>query len=331
MVYSHILVVLVLVPIACTQPVQQDRSIRVSGDGKNAAFQGEGNAVFVKDLQTGELKKIFDAPKGTLATSSPRWDQAGQRLIFCTAQPSDGKPGNSTTPTPADGARYAERAVRYTCWLFENAGGKDNNPTELFSANCDHVGYIGADLAVRWNRDGTGIDYVNSASPGRQTLCHFDLQDKTSKRIFWEEAEGLVFDRTPDGKRLYCLLGTNNGTSSTDGLWIEEGNHWWHVPETVVRSPHQRPPVLEHLRRAGPIWSTDSQQFAFVGFEPGATEEKPGTYRLRIGDLTNHQVEVRCTSENRLRDIRWHPDNRRVGVLVGAKTANSTSSVLAIA
>ena len=39
--------------------------------------------------------------------------------------------------------------------------GADAQPKALFEAQCNHVGYVAANLAVRWGADGGRLLYVN--------------------------------------------------------------------------------------------------------------------------------------------------------------------------
>jgi hypothetical protein len=316
---SRILLTVIVLPLfvsACGEPVRQDRSIRVSHDGRTAAFLGDGNAVFVKELETGELEKIFDAPPGTLAVSSPRWNATGDKLIFCTATAADGSKGDANVSTPADGLRYAKRPVHYVCWLFE----KGARPVEIFQADCNHVGYIGGDLAVRWSADGAGIEFVSAVDCAAQSLFRYDLKEQSTRRIFAAQAEGLIFGHSPDGNRLYCLLGADVGPTAADGLWIQDADQWWHVPASNVE--HQGAgSILEELRRAEPVWTNDSRRLAFVSCQPSEKEGVPATYSLKTIDLNTRKVELCCTSTQRLHHVHWRPDQAKLGLLVdGAKT-----------
>ena len=57
-------------------------------------------------------------------------------------------------PNPA-GELFFKAPIVYTCWLRDEAKGEP--PVKLFDAKCDHVGYVAANLAVRWHPQGDRI------------------------------------------------------------------------------------------------------------------------------------------------------------------------------
>ena len=155
---------LVLALFGC-EAVQEDRTIEFSAEADSVGFQHGEQGVFVADKAGGGLKKVFQPGADVLATSTPLWSPQGRRLIFTTARSADGDataltrtqaqvrgllPGGSD-PNPA-GEVFFELPVVYTCWLRDEA--EDEPPVKLFDAKCDHVGYVAANLAVRWHPEG---------------------------------------------------------------------------------------------------------------------------------------------------------------------------------
>ena len=71
-------------------------------------------------------------------------------------------------PDPA-GELFTEVPVVYTCWLRDEATGEP--PVKLFDAKCDHVGYVAANLAVRWHPQGDRILYVDEYVERTPRVC----------------------------------------------------------------------------------------------------------------------------------------------------------------
>ena len=165
--------------------------------------------------------------------------------------------------------RLEATIVNYTCWLRDDAEGEP--PVKLFEAKCDHVGYVAANLAVRWHPQGDRILYLNSVSSGRHALFAYDLKTKASRKVFPHEAAALVFDWSPDGKHLACVLGTAGagGTAGAvrDGLWSGQPDAdpaaWWHVPGSKEPGQSGLESLIEQLRATRPAWTADGQSFAF--------------------------------------------------------------------
>ena len=111
---------------------------------------------------------------------------------------------------------------------------------KLFEARCDHVGYVAANLAVRWHPRGDRILYLDRGSKGGHALLSYDVKTKVSRPIFPHQAPALIFDWSPDGEHLACVLGTEGlgGNAGPDlgGIWIgrpdAESAAWWHVPDS---------------------------------------------------------------------------------------------------
>ena len=257
-------------------------------------FQHGEQGVFVADKAGGGLKKVFQPGADVLATSTPLWSPQGRLLIFTTARAADGDasaliqaqaqvrgliPGGAD-PNPA-GDLFIEVPVVYTCWLRDET--KDEPPVKLFDAKCDHVGYVAANLAVRWHPQGDRVLYIDEVSRGRHALFAYDLKAKASRKIFPHESPALVFDWSPDGEHLACVLGTARAGGSkgamSDGLWIgrpdADAKNWWHVPGSNELAQADLGSVLEQLRATRPAWTADGKSFAFVTYRPGPVAERP--------------------------------------------------------
>jgi hypothetical protein len=149
------------------------------------------------------------------------------------------------------------------------------------------------------------------------------MEDSTSRPAVTFVAKNLMFDWTPGGKHLVCLVQDPN-TPEDYGIWIgrPEESNWWHVPFSHdpyngTRNDGDNLPVLRQLR---PIWSRDGGQFAFVA--PGPPDEKntPSTRVLHVGELATRSVRELHRVEGTFRDVHWSPDGKSLGYLMGTET-----------
>ena len=324
------LLVLVLTLAGC-DAVQEDRTIEFSADANSVGFQHGDQGVFVADKDGGALIKVYQPGADVLATSTPLWSPKGRRLVFTTARAADGDAAavarsqaqlqgllrGGPDPNPA-GELFTQVPVVYTCWLRDEASGEP--PEKLFDAKCDHVGYVAANLAVRWHPQGDRILYVDSVSSGRHALLAYDMKTKTSRKIFPHEAPALVFDWSPDGKHLACVLGSGGSTGAErDGLWIgqpdAEPATWWQVPSSNNLAQAELGSLLEQLRATRPAWTADGQSFAFVTSRQAASQSDPGQSRLWIGRLADRSVEEVTREPAQLRDLHWSPRGDLLGLV----------------
>jgi dipeptidyl aminopeptidase/acylaminoacyl peptidase len=341
----------IVVALVGCDGVQEDRTIEFSPQADSVGFQHGAEGVFVADKGGGGLKKIFEPGADVLATSTPLWSPKGRQLVFTTAAANASSPltqaqlrgllPNGPDPNPA-GDVFARVPVEYTCWLRDEAD--QGPPVKLFSAKCDHVGYVAANLAVRWYPQGDRIVYVDSASSGRHGLYASDLKTKTSRKIFPHEAAAIVFDWSPDGEHLACVLGTagalGNGDGERDGLWIGQpeaaADAWWHVPGSNNLAKAELGSLLEQLRATRPAWTADGKSFAFITSHQGASQSDPGESRLSIGRLAERRVEEITREPARLRDLHWSPRGELLGLVraelepaLGATTTSTPASTRA--
>lgn len=289
--------------------VREDRTIEFSAEADSVGFQHGDQGVFVADKDGGGLKKVFQPDADVLATSTPLWSPAVRRMIFTTARAVDGDAagpdrqqatfrglfGGASEPDPA-GELFVQVPVIYTCWLRDEASG--DAPVKLFEARCDHVGYVAANLAVRWHPRGDRILYLDRGSKGGHALRSYDLKTKASRPIFPHEAPALIFDWSPDGEHLACVLGTEgpggNAGPGLGGIWIGRPDadpaDWWHVPDSRMTAL-QGESILERLRATRPAWTADGRSFAFVTRPGGVSPADFDVSRLWIGRLAERVVE----------------------------------------
>src|SRR5262245_54552440 len=228
--------------------VRENRQINFSADGTSVGFQHGKEGVFVAGGDGGGLRKIFTPAKDTLAVSSPLFSPTDMRLIFTTAKAANGDKGMTTAVNPLDpaGAVHVQCPIVYTCWLRGDRDG--NEPVELFTARCDHVGYVAANLAVRWHPKGDRILFVDG--DGRHCVFEFDLATKAKRQVFPHRSAAMIFDWAPDNEHLACVLGDNTKNDGRAGIWIGKpgGDDWWHVPGSQALAVGELISTIEQLR-----------------------------------------------------------------------------------
>ena len=349
-----------LLPVVCLagcadQPsVQEDRSVTFAPGADGTAFQHGDKGIFVEI--DGELTKVFDPDPEILAVSTPHWSTSGEALIFTTARAVETESNAAEvqdTPRPTatletwdeapEGRTFFRQPVRYTCWLRKKA--TDAEPEKLFEADCDDIGFVAADLAVRWGRDNREILYIRGAEENRHGLFRFDLETKKSQQVFPHAAEVLLFDRVPGGDQFACLTGrrvmatvqtvkVKDGEPATAeiprtpqeslGLWIGtpgEDDSWWHVPDSAPSSEGLR--TLIAMR---PTWTNGGGRFAF----PASREETVDAqttrrfYQVQVGTLKKQSTETRLSSPRPIRELRWAPDGERIGLIRSPEAGGTT-------
>ncbi len=331
--------------LAGCEGVREDRTIEFSAGAESVGFQHGEQGVFVADKNGGGLKKVFQPGSDVLAISTPLWSPSGRRLIFTTARTDGADPAASnrelaqlrgllrgtSEPDPA-GDTFFQMPVVYTCWLRDEAMGEP--PVKLFEAKCDHAGYVAANLAVRWHPAGDRVLYLNGVASGRHALFAYNLKTKASQRIFPHEAPALVFDWSPDGKHLACVLGTPRAGvgSAADhaGLWIGQPDvgpgTWWRVRSSDESAPAEGQSLLEYLRAARPAWTKDGGAFAFVTQRPGVSQSDPGESRLWVGQVAGRLVEQMAHDTAMLHDLHWSPGGERLGLVRTATVPRPAAS-----
>ncbi len=305
----------------CGQPVREDRMIPWSADGSAVGFQHGSDGVFIHG-NDGKLRKIFELGAEVLATSTPLWSPDEHRVIFTTAEPcAAGRvPQPPQEPDPA-GQLHIQQPVTYTCWLWSEKGGPEARAERLFTAHCNHVGYVAANLAVRWHPQEDQIIYLDEAPGGGHTLFAFDLEKRTARRIFPQAAEALVFDWSPRRGHLACVLGNPAPDPGRDGIWVgqADGGSWWHVPNSETPTESRLSSLLERLRATAPVWTPDGKRFAFVSSLCGPSPNEGGGSLLQLVTLATRRVETLADGPAAFRDLHWTPDGDRLGVVCDGK------------
>lgn len=311
---------LLAVVLAGCQRVREDRSITFSKDGDAVGFQHGPEGVYVAGKDGGPPVKVFEPGPDVAAVSTPLWNPKDRRLLFTTAKAKDG-PKRPTGPfaeqNPA-GQVFGQQAVTYTCWLREEPKGDEApKPVPLFEVACDHVGYVAANLAVRWHPDGDRILYVKQTTAGAHGLFEYDLNTKTSRQLFPHTAAALVFDWTPDGSHLVCVIGSVH--NERDGVWVgkSDGTDWWHVEESRHLAQGEFGSLLERLKATRPVWTKDGARFAFVTTLPKQDDKQPDHHVLRLGTLGEPRTRLVAEGPEPFRDLHWAPDGTRLGLVRG--------------
>jgi Tol biopolymer transport system component len=302
----------------CGQPVREDRSINWSGDGASVGFQHGQEGIFLTDKDSGKLTRIFQPGPDVIATSTPLWSPIGKRVIFTTARSVNGRskmnfPFLNGDPDPA-GNVYFQHDIIYTCWLYEPADGDvPAQSVALFEGTADHPGYVAANLGVRWHPRLDRIDYVDQVKAHQHGLFEYDLASKQSQQILSHTGEAMVFDWTPDGSQLACLIGSKQARD-TDGIWIGRADQadWWHVPHSNELPTGEFGSLLENLRSTRPAWTADGKRFAFAS-------HLSGRHFLQRGTLGTREMEVWAEGDQPFLDLHWDKDGLRLGVVRGGE------------
>jgi hypothetical protein len=366
-----------LLLIGC-DAVHEDRHIEFSANGDQVAFQHGSDGIFVADPKTGELHKVFDPDPSVIAVSTPNWSDDETRAIFTTARDAarpDAESGNQTksdgpsavnTSAARVGATNWENAptgrlflaqpIVYTCWLIDRKPGGITKPVRLFDARCEHVGYVAANLAIRWDAKRNRVFFVERAAPLGHAVWIYDLESKRKTRLFPRDPQSapaqVVFDLLGDGQHVVCVASepdiapapnvastpgrgeqkpaTANGSkpsSSLSGIWFGsiEGTDWWHVPESGPSGQNLLPQGLSTLIAHRPVCSQDGRQFAFVGDEKLVLDNRFVTlFRARVADK---KIERVFNTTGDIRDLRWSPDSSQLGFVL-VKPQSSSFHIL---
>jgi hypothetical protein len=315
----------------CSAGVREDRTITFAQDGKQVAFQHGRDGIFVAETEDAAPTKIFQPDEDVSAVSTPSWSPTDKRLIFVTAKrvgkDQNGRGGLPAEQDPAGNLR-AQGPIQYTCWLrSEPRPGQPLN-VPLFTARCGHAGYVAANLAVRWHPDGQRILYLEQQG-NQHGLFEFDVQARTSRKVFPHTAAALIFDWTPDKQHLVCVLGSNGPIAESAGTWIgwPGEDDWWHVPDSAMESQGDESDLLNALQASRPVFARDGNRFAFVTAHNAAVEidgkvvptrhSRHARFELHLGALDRHAVQALTRADKPLRDLHWRPDGERLGFVCG--------------
>ncbi|MEX1228874.1 MAG: hypothetical protein WEB58_01465 [Planctomycetaceae bacterium] len=254
-------------------------------------------------------------------------------MIFTTARSSDPKAdGANRDPSPWDanpeGRRFFPESIIYTCWLRESPhDGQPAAPVVLFEALCDHPGYIAANLAVRWHPGGERVAFIDQVGKRAVSLFEFDLTTREVKRLLDRTSAALIFDWSPSGSHLACVMSGENEHDDMTGIWIRSGekSDWWKAPQSErLAFPDSWEP-LERLRATKPAWTNDEKEFAFVTSVDVETPSPEGKKEIRhslfVADVAARKVRLRREGTGIIRDIRWRPNASEIGFIEGKSSA----------
>jgi len=336
---STIKILLLVLLAGCGVGVREDRTIEFSSDGGQVAFQHGQDGIYVANSNGEGLTKIFQPEENVLATSRPLACPTDGRLIFATAcsiqndaLAPNGASGNRVGAYPAEGKLVWQQPIKYTCWLRSAAeSGEQPVVKKLFEVKCDHLGYIAAGLAVRWHPDGKHILYCAAIDEGleQHSIFEFDIATEESKRVFPKSAGAILFDWTPAGSHLVCVLTDHQknyqsqnaplaGVNRNAGIWVgkaDDENSWWQVQGSeLLAGPEHRAPI-ELLRASRPVWSQDDAHFAFVSQKTLKTNSSTAHSVLQRVELASRTSSILYEASGTFSDLHWSPNGKQIGFL----------------
>ncbi|HEY3963714.1 MAG TPA: hypothetical protein VGM05_04100 [Planctomycetaceae bacterium] len=332
-------VVLVLLSGCGGEPVREDRAADWSRGGDAVAFQHDTEGIYVAGKDGQGLARIFEPDASVLATSRPLYSPTDGRLIFTTAYDPEGqqRPATNLIPSLAEGNIVHQRPVKYICWLRdEPVDGNQPAPRELFQASCEHVGYIAAGLAVRWHPDGQRIVFVDSGRTGnhQHSLYEFDLRTWTTRSVFPQRADAVIFDFAPGGSHLVCVTGfagdPHDGTqyrAEVAGIWTgspDDDKSWWKAAGTERLAVGELPSLIEGLRASRPAWTDDDQRFASVVSDSATGKDQSARSLLRVTNVATRKTQTVHQIEGTFADLHWSRDGNKLGFIERQKAGTSS-------
>ncbi|CAN5257987.1 hypothetical protein BH10PLA2_BH10PLA2_16980 [soil metagenome] len=322
-------IVMASVLSGCGQPVREDRSIPFSADGNQVGFQHGNEGIFLATPAGGPPRKIYQPPANVSAVSTPLWSPDGKQVVFLTATSSGWQSSRpqirfGSADDPAGNLVY-EGPITYDCWLFDGGAPEGTKPAKLFSAALNHPGYVAANLAVRWHPSEAKLYYLAQVGPNNVGLFEWDLVTATAKQAFGEIAEAMVFDWSPDGKQLACVLGFSQGHSLVDGIWIGRPSmaNWWHVPSSEHLAKPELTSVIEALRASRPVFTADGARFAFVTSATSASSPPTVDNAIHVGTIDQQTVTQRIHGVEGYRDLHWRAGGKELGFVQGNQTTGT--------
>lgn len=330
------LVAAILCVSGCGQSdaVREDRSILSASDDGALSFQHGDQGVYVSI--DGQLQQVYQPNENVLATSTPLWAPDGGRMIFtvATAIQEEANAANRAGPEWDDspeGRIMQKRSIRYACRVHDKDAEAGTGPDILFEATCDHVGYVAANLAVRWHPDESSILYLDQNQQGKLEIRSWNLAESRSEAAFAHSADAMIFNWAPDNQNLVCVL--DDPDPKVRGIWIgTPGNDdWWHVTDSSGGEPAQ-PLVnfvggmeslltgqfgtsnspIERLRSARPAWNLDGSAFAFVARR---SVNDQVTFTIERGEPVSRKTIAIAESPHSFADLHWHSDGSRLGAI----------------
>lgn len=308
-----------LVVVGCSG-VREDRSIVWTKDGEKVGFQHAEEGVYVANKDGSGLTRIFQPDDTILATTTPLPSPTDGRWIFTTAKDRNGAPA-PPRPNVFDpaGRVVGPQPIRYTCWLRPDAPGA--KPTALFEAEANHLGYVAANLAVRWHPDGKRLLYVAVDGDGH-TIREFDLTTKQHTKVFQTPVADLVFDWSPRGNYLTVRTWSWLTPEDLGGVWLlsrdrgdrgDKADGWWRVPDSQWVALQDKTEVLEKLRISQPAWTPDEARIAVVSGLTLKPDQKVEGSRLAVVTLADRKTQPTFDSQSGIVEVHWAPDGKTLG------------------
>lgn len=314
--------------------VREDRSIHSAADGGALSFQHGDQGVYVSI--DGQLQQVYQPTEDVLATSTPLWAPDSGRMIFTVATAVKSSPNDANAAGPEwddspDGRVMQKRSIRYACRMHEKDAAAGTVPDVLFEATCDHVGYVAANLAVRWHPDASAILYLDQNQQGKLELQRWNLADGSSEIAFSHSAAAMIFDWAPGNQNLVCVL--DDPDPKVRGIWFGRPgkDDWWHVTDSAgAESAHPlihslggmemmlsgqfgaANSPIERLRSAKPAWNREGSAFAFVS---GSKDKDQVTFTIERGDPVSRETVTIAESPNSFTDLHWQSDGAKLGAV----------------
>lgn len=278
--------------------------------------------------------KLYQPDEHALAVSTPLWSPSEQELVFTVARAApetDDEDAGLTQPSEAvrqpnvawdaapTGRLFYQQSIVYSCFFQKRSmQGSDSDaasvvePRMLFDARCDHVGYVAANLAVRWHPDGKRIVFVDQVEPSRHSLFEFDLATQTKRRLLPDAYSSLLFDWSPQGHFLSCLAVDANTQLCDLLVWSVDDEHWRPLAKAFDPAGADSEAMLERLRRARPVWRSDESSLVLVQSARQSQPDQELTEVVLVS-LPNGQSSVLLREQGSVRDLHWHPLSDELG------------------
>jgi hypothetical protein len=164
----------------------------------------------------------------------------------------------------------------------------------------------------------------------------FDLQSSQRRQLLDKVAQAIVFGWSTHGRYLAASLHGAADGAQYDGIWmlvaeqVAEGktsaeqtaafeSGWWHIPGSDQCPSGGSIEPLESLRRMQPVWNADASKLAYPlsSRVPSDSFATGHATSIAIAQPQTRQVDLLLTTREPLRDLRWHPDGRRLGFIEG--------------
>jgi hypothetical protein len=129
----------------------------------------------------------------------------------------------------------------------------------------------------------------------------------------------MIFDWSPDGTHIACVLGFNQPGSVVDGIWLGKPGSasWWRVAKSEHLARPELPSLLEMLRASRPVFTSAGSRFAFVTTTPGATPSAAANHAIQIARVEKQTVQQLTHGSAFYHDLHWSTDGKSLGFVQG--------------